>query len=562
MATVPPESSDSQPRVKIDTGGPFSLSCRIRAELGGRRGRLGGFSEPIRMPSSAHVPFRTGKDLTVHESAYEFLQRAGKPRICVIGDMMLDTYVWGRVDRISPEGPIAVLHTDARRERPGGAGSAAAMLAALGARTLPVGIIGSDAAGRALRRQMEQAGMDADGLVPSDDRPTTTKTRFLGYVQSAGRAQQQLLRVDEETTRPLSPAESDAVFEAARAAIGRTELVVLQDMGKGLLDGGAAAHLIAYAREQDKRVVVDPERAEDYSPYAGAACILPNRFEAELATGMELRHEQHFRGAAEKLLGDLALEAAIIKLDREGMYCATAAGERVHVRAAVRDVADVTGAGDMVTAAISLALAAGADCRCAVELANCAAGIEVGCHGATPLSRARVLEALQYRTEPTARKIIDRKEMRQLRERLRGEGVSVAFTNGCFDLLHLGHVQLIRCAREQADALIVGLNTDSSTRRLKGAGRPINDEGVRARVLSSLADVDYVVLFDEQSVLPLIEELRPDVLVKGGDYDKSGVVGADFVESYGGRVVLAPVAKGFSTTDIIDRIASNGDAAP
>ncbi len=225
----------------------------------------------------------------------------------------------------------------------------------------------------------------------------------------------------------------------------------------------------------------------------------------------------------------------------------------------VREVADVTGAGDMVAAAFALARAAGGDYAASVALANFAAGLEVMHSGATAIPRADVLAALRAATDPTASKVRDRAEMPAVIERLHGAGRRVAFTNGCFDLLHIGHVQLIQYARRQADALIVGLNSDQSARALKGPGRPINSEGVRSRLLASMADVDYVVLFDETSVLPLIQELRPDVLVKGGDYPKEGVVGYEFVESYGGEVKLAPVAKGFSTTELIRKIAQDNE---
>jgi len=491
------------------------------------------------------------------EQARTLLERAGRPRICVLGDVMLDTYVWGDVSRISPEGPIPVLRVERREQRPGGAGSVAAMLAALGAEVLPVALVGTDAAGEALSACLAEAGMDADGLVPSARRPTTTKTRYLGYVQSAGRALQQIVRVDEETTDPLSADEAAAVRRAALSGVARADLVVIEDMGKGLLDAALIREIIAEAAQRDKPVIVDPERAEDYSPYKGATAVLPNRFEAELATGLTLRGEQDYARAARALLDDLALRSVVIKLDREGMYLATAAGERTHIANRVREAGDVTGAGDMVTAAFALALAAGATERLAAALADFAAGIEVTLHGAAPLPRSHLMEALRAEAEPTSRKIKSRQELLALRAKLRAAGRKVAFTNGCFDLLHLGHVQLVRYARAQGDVLVVGLNSDASVRKLKGPGRPINSEQVRSRVLASLADVDYVVLFEEESVLPLIEQVRPDVLVKGGDYTVEGVVGHEVVQSYGGEVKLAPEAEGFSTTDLIRRIGEN-----
>jgi D-beta-D-heptose 7-phosphate kinase/D-beta-D-heptose 1-phosphate adenosyltransferase len=491
------------------------------------------------------------------EGIYDFLKTAGRPRICVIGDMMLDTYVWGDVARISPEGPIPVLSVQTREHRPGGAGSVAVMLSALGAEVIPVGLVGSDSAAEVLQKGLQDAGADSSGLVRSASRPTITKTRFLGYVQSAGRALQQIVRVDEEVTDPLSAQEAKLVRRAVGTAMKKADLIVLQDMGKGLLDAALIAEVVRKAADSGKPVVVDPERTEDYAPYAGATCVLPNRLEAETATGLPMRSEEDYKRAARTLLKQLALEGVVIKLDREGIYFATAQGEEKHITTQAREVADVTGAGDMVTAAFSFARAAGADYATAVNLANFAAGLEVGMHGATPLPRRQLMESIRAETEPTARKIVPRGAIEALAEGLRRAGKKIAFTNGCFDLLHLGHVQLLAYSRAQADVLIVGLNSDDSARRLKGPGRPVNSERVRSQILASIGDVDYVVLFDEESVLPLVKQVRPDVLIKGGDYTVEGVVGHEFVQSYGGQVKLAPQAKGFSTTELIKRISGN-----
>ncbi len=487
------------------------------------------------------------------------LEQIGRPRIGVVGDVMLDTYVWGSVSRISPEGPIPVLKVARREHRPGGAGSVSAMLAALRAEAITVGVVGADGAALTLRQQMEKAGMGVHRLVDSTSRPTTTKTRYLGYVQSAGRALQQLVRVDEEDTTPLSPEEQEAVERNALECLAEAEALVLQDMGKGFFNDSMLRELIQQAREAGKPVIVDPERTDSYGRYAGATAVLPNRHEAEKATGLTLRREPDYRAAAEKLLSELSLQSVVIKLDRDGLYYATAAGRRQHVTTHAREVADVTGAGDMVTAVFSLALAEGLECRSAAALANFAAGLEVAERGVTPIARRTLLNHLQAATDPISLKIVDRSEVAELASEFHRQGRRVAFTNGCFDLLHIGHVQLLRYASEQGDVLLVGVNSDASARKLKGPGRPINSEQVRSRIIASLADVDYVVLFEEQSVLPLIREVRPDVLVKGGDYTREEVVGHEFVESSGGEVKLAPLAKGFSTTELIEKIAQNHD---
>ena len=473
--------------------------------------------------------------------------------------MMLDTYVWGRVSRVSPEGPIPVLQVDRREHRPGGAASVAAMLCALGARVSCVGVVGKDTAARELGRELHACGAVTSGLVTIPGRPTTLKSRYLGYVQSAGRALQQIVRVDEEDTAPIGPKEREEVMASVGDLLQKADLVLVQDMAKGLLCTEMLHDIIADAAEAGKPVLVDPERGEDYLRYKGATCLLPNRFEAETATEMKLDGEEAYREAARGLIEGLRLQSVVIKLDRDGLYYAAADGDEKHITTRARDVADVTGAGDMVSAVMALLTAGGAPLEQAVELANFAAGIEVSRHGAATISRAELLDELKAGIDPALHKMKTREELlRALAERRR-RGEKIAFTNGCFDLLHLGHVGLIRFARSQGDCLVVGVNSDRSAREIKGPGRPINTEQVRARTLAGLGDVDYVVIFDEVSAHPLIEEVRPDVLVKGGDYDKSGVVGHEFVESYGGRVELAPKVEGLSTTELIQRIAQNNE---
>jgi len=491
------------------------------------------------------------------EDAYSFLLAAGSPRICVIGDVMLDRYVWGNVSRISQEGPIPVMRVERVESRPGGAGNVAAMLAGLGARVSAVGLVGTDEAAESIRNGLEQAGVNVSGIIRSAERPTATKTRYLGYVQSAGRALQQILRVDEEVADPLPADQAGLVREAAEAALQGARLVVVQDMGKGLLAPSLIVEVVRLARAAGAPVVIDPELTDDYSPYAGASCLVPNRFEAQRATGLALGDEEEYEGAARLLLERLGLEAIVIKLDRDGIYFATSDGQRRHMPTLAREVADITGAGDMVTAAFSFARADGADYATAVALANFAAAMEVGLHGVTPIPRRQLLDAMRAELDPGSRKLVPRERVAELAGELRAAGKKVAFTNGCFDLLHLGHVELLRYARAQADVLIVGLNSDVSVRKLKGPDRPVNSEDVRSRILASMADVDYVVLFDEASVLPLVRQVRPDVLVKGGDYSVEEVVGHEFVLSYGGQVKLAPRLEGFSTTDLIRRIAGN-----
>ena len=490
----------------------------------------------------------------MQEKLYSLIEKIGHPRVCVVGDLMLDTYVWGQVNRVSPEGPIPVLHVDRKEHRPGGAGSVTAMLRALEAEVTCIGAVGDDLTADELREELENIGADASGLVTCHDRPTIRKTRYLGYVHSAGRGIQQIVRVDEEMTDPLPGKVAEEAFKRVEKELQTADLLLIQDMAKGFFSLELLQRMIEAAREVDCPVVVDPDRHKDYAGYRHATCLLPNRQEAENATGFQLREEEDYRNATRKLVGEYDLETAVVTLDREGMFYATSDGEENHVATNPRAVLDVTGAGDMVAAMMALALSGGAGVHEAVSLANIAAGLEVSRQGASPVSRAELCAEIQAGFSPAQKKIKSRMELERILSERRKHGETVAFTNGVFDLLHLGHVELIRFASQQADCLVVGMNSDRSVRELKGPSRPINTEDIRAQTMASLPHVDYVVVFDEVSVLPLIKELQPDVLVKGGDYDESGVVGYDFVTSYGGQVKLAPQVEGLSTTEIIRRI--------
>lgn len=485
----------------------------------------------------------------------QFVEGAGHPRVSVVGDVMLDTYVWGEVSRISPEGPIPVVHVHRKEHRPGGAAGVATMLAALGAQVRCVGAVGDDPAGERLAGQLQEVGVDTSGLITCRDRPTIVKTRCMGCVQTAGRSMQQIVRVDEEDVRSLPDEAAERVI--ARATAGEDDFLVVEDMSKGLFAPDTVRRIIQWAASQDRLPLVDPGKGDDYGHYRGAGYIVPNRAEAERATGVKLDCEDAYRRAAGILLDELDLQAAIITLDRDGIFYATSGGEQQHVPTRTLEVADVTGAGDIVAAALGFGLAAGSGLSGAVRLANVAAGMEVSRRGATAIGRDELLAELRAHADPASRKIKSREEIKRIVREARSRGQTVAFTNGCFDLLHLGHVELVRHASRQGDLLVVGTNTDRSTRELKGPGRPINTQDVRTRIVAALSDVDYVVLFDEASVLPLIKDIRPDVLVKGGDYGKEGVVGREFVESYGGEVRLAPKVEGLSTTELVERIARN-----
>jgi D-beta-D-heptose 7-phosphate kinase / D-beta-D-heptose 1-phosphate adenosyltransferase len=485
----------------------------------------------------------------------ELVERLGQPRVLVVGDAMLDRYVWGDAARISQEAPVILLQADRREERLGGASSVAMMLRALGARVSLAAVVGDDADGARLRKLAAELGIDDEVLLTEAGRPTTVKERYIGRAQH--RHPQQMIRVDYEDRSPLS-AELEARLARALVRQARwADVVLVSDYDKGVCTPGLLAGLIAACRPHGVRVVADPVRGGDYSKYHGCSAITPNRLEAGLATGRVVETTADALQAAGELRERLGLEAAIVTLDRDGMAMVHRDGRRAVFPTRPRQVYDITGAGDMVMATLGMALAAGADYGPAIRLANVAGGLEVEKVGVATVTRDEVLRDLAHGGGPRgAGKVLAREALVAELERRRAAGQRVAFTNGCFDVLHAGHVQYLAEARARADLLVVGLNSDASVRALKGPSRPVNAEAARAMVLAALEAVDYVSVFGEATPLELIRAVRPDVLVKGADYRKEQVVGADFVESYGGCVHLAALREGHSTTRLLQRLGA------
>jgi D-beta-D-heptose 7-phosphate kinase/D-beta-D-heptose 1-phosphate adenosyltransferase len=483
------------------------------------------------------------------------VRRLGQPRVLVVGDVMLDRYVWGDATRISQEAPVILLQADRREERLGGASSVASMLAALGARVLLAGAVGSDADGQRLRRLVQELGIDDEALVSDPGRPTTVKERYIGRAQH--RHPQQMIRVDYEVRAALSSSCERHFLEVLARQVRRADIVLVSDYDKGVCTPAVMTGLVASARSCGLRTVADPIRGGDYGKYHGCSAITPNRLEAGLATGRTLSTTAEALEAAAQLRERLDLEAAIVTLDRDGMALAHADSRRVVLPTRPRQVYDITGAGDMVMAVLGMALAAGADYEPAIRLANVAGGLEVEKIGVATVTRDEILHDLaQSGGRASVAKVLGRPHLVKELERRRALGQRVAFTNGCFDVLHAGHVQYLAEARAQADLLVVGLNSDASVRVLKGPTRPINNAIARATVLAGLEAVDYLSVFDESTPLELIRAVRPDVLVKGADYRRDQVVGGDFVESYGGRVHLAGLRDGFSTTALLQRLGA------
>ena len=483
------------------------------------------------------------------------LSQSRRPRILVAGDVMLDRYLWGDVERISPEAPIPVLRVGRQEHRLGGAGSVVAMLAALDADVVLAAVVGEDPEGRGVRQLLEEIHVDPRCVLPSGRRTTTVKERLLGRTQS--RYPQQMIRVDREDVEPIEAGLVEQLIEAVRHELGRADLVLVSDYGKGVCTAELTSQLISIARTCGVPVVVDPARSADYARYAGCSCITPNRSEAAIASGMRICSPGDGLEAARKLL-DFDVEVAAVTLDRDGIAWADRQGRTRHCPSRPRQVYDITGAGDMVISALGYCLAAGADYPEAIELANLAGGLEVERLGVVPLSRQEILAELSRDGRTTQRKILSLSQLDAELQRRRRAGARIVMTNGCFDLLHPGHVASLEEARNLGDCLVVGLNSDQSVGQLKGPGRPIIDEQGRAEMLAALACVDYVVIFDDQSVTALVEHVLPDVLVKSAQYRVEEVVGHEIVQRHGGQIVLAPMQSSYSTTGLIEKIAELG----
>ncbi|MGD9645575.1 MAG: D-glycero-beta-D-manno-heptose 1-phosphate adenylyltransferase [Pirellulales bacterium] len=502
-------------------------------------------------------------------SLLETFDSLGHPRVLVVGDLILDRYTWGNAERVSQEAPVILLRTDQREARLGGAANVCNMLAGLEAQVACAGVIGSDADGRELVALLGEAGTDTAAVVIDDARPTTVKERFIG--RAANRHPHQMLRVDREVSDPL-PARCEQHLVARLAAmIPEFQIVLISDYNKGVCTPTLLRAVIDAGRAHDVPVIVDPARGVDYRRYRGVTTMTPNRLEAELATGIKIAAAADAFRAGQALRDTLDMAMAIITLDRDGMALVPAApaGEacatgdnarptqpqgRVFPTEA-RAVYDITGAGDMVLAMIGVALAGGTTAAQAIELGNIAAGIEVGKVGVAIVERNEIRSVLAERDISAAGKIVSLPQMVVAAAAHRAGGERLVFTNGCFDLLHVGHASYLEQARRLGDRLVVAINSDTSVRRLKGATRPVIGQGDRAAMLAALAAVDYVLVFDEDTPHELLRQIRPDVLVKGGTYTPQEVVGHEVVEAYGGTVTVTEAVDGVSTTNILQQIA-------
>jgi len=485
-------------------------------------------------------------------SLTELLNQTYRPRILVVGDVLLDRYLWGDVDRISPEAPIPVFKVGREEHRLGGAGSVTTMLAALDSDVALAAVVGEDPEGRVTRELLEETGVGTGAVVTTPDRVSTLKERLLGRTHS--RHPQQMIRVDREQSDPIGAELAGRLLAAIEEQLGATDLVMISDYDKGVCAGEFVPRVVELARRRNLPVVADPVRDVDYSRYRGCRCITPNRLEASLALGMEIVTPEDGLAAARRLL-DFGIESVMVTLDRDGIAWADRQGNERLFLIRPRQVYDITGAGDMVLSTLGYAMASGVAWDRTVELANLAGGLEVERLGVMPVTRRELLAALNNGGYAPTQKIVSIGELLAALERRRREDQKVVMTNGCFDLLHPGHVASLREARKHGDLLVVGLNSDRSIREIKGPDRPVVDQQGRAEMLAALACVDYVVIFDEASVAPLVGQVLPDVLAKSAQYSHEQVVSHEIVEAAGGRVVRVPMRGNYSTTELARRAA-------
>ena len=468
--------------------------------------------------------------------------------VLVVGDLMLDEYLYGAVDRISPEAPVQIVSWRDQKSGLGGAANVANNLVRAGCRVFLAGVVGSDAAGEELLKSANSAGIDTADVITDRQRPTTLKTRVIAHGQ-------QVIRIDREAREQIAANPMGALLERFRSRIRIVDGVILSDYAKGVLTPEFCATAIEAAHKERKLVLVDP-KGHDFTKYRGAFLLTPNKAELGQATQLPVRNDDEIRRAALTLLSQTSCEAVLVTRSEEGMSLYTKPGTETHIPTEARGVFDITGAGDTVISMLARVLFAGHDPETAARLANIAAGIKVSKFGAAPVSIDEISTWIHERENAGRQKLVELAQARQLVSLARSQARKVVFTNGCFDLLHAGHVQLLQKAKELGNLLIVAINDDASVRQLKGAGRPVISARDRAKIIAALEPVDYVMIFSDLTPVRLIKEVMPDVLVKGGNYSLEEVVGREEVERYGGRVALIPTTEAQSSSQMIKEIVA------
>jgi D-beta-D-heptose 7-phosphate kinase/D-beta-D-heptose 1-phosphate adenosyltransferase len=470
--------------------------------------------------------------------------------VLVIGDLMLDEYLWGDVDRISPEAPVQVVSVEREDFTLGGSGNVANNLVSLGAKVYAVGVLGTGLNGKLMLERFKKIGVVTKGIIKDSTRPTTRKTRVIA-------ANQHVLRIDRETRSDVSGKPLERLYEYIEGVIPSVDIILVSDYGKGLVTRTFVSRIIRAANKHKKVTIADP-KGLDFSKYAGVFLLTPNKKEASLASGIEIKDDKTLNNVGTKILKESKVKNLLITCGKDGMVLFSQNQKPLHISAEARQVYDVSGAGDTVLSALGLALASGMTLRESAELANTAAGIVVGKVGTATVTKEELIDAIKPLSDKTSQKYKTLSELPTLINELRNNRKKIVLTNGCFDLLHSGHIMFLSASKQHGDVLIVAIANDVSVKKIKGKGRPVISEKDRVKILCALDAVDYVVVFSTKDLDKLIEVIRPDILSKGSNYISKGVIGRKIVEKYKGRVVLIPVTENVSSSDIIDHIKEKG----
>jgi D-beta-D-heptose 7-phosphate kinase/D-beta-D-heptose 1-phosphate adenosyltransferase len=466
--------------------------------------------------------------------------------LLVIGDLMIDEYLWGEVDRISPEAPVQVVAVKNQDFTLGGSGNVVNNLRSLGARVTVLGVVGEGSDGQLLQDQLNAIGAETLGVVQESGRHTTKKTRIIAE-------HQQVLRIDRETKKEITKQTFNRLIKHAEKIIPNVDVILISDYGKGMIDRTMIKKLVQIAKKHNKTTIADP-KGLDFTRYAGVNLLTPNKKEATLASGREISDDRSLAEAGQILLDKAGCEKLLITCGKDGMVLFEKDKKPFKMGTKAREVYDVSGAGDTVIAVLGLGIASGHSFKQAVSLANTAAGIVVGKVGTAAVTSKELLEAINRTVADPVPKHKNLKELSELCRKLQKDGKRIVLTNGCFDLLHVGHIKLFSASRNLGDVMIVAIDDDESVKILKGSDRPVINATERVRILSALDSVDYMVVFSNKDLDKVIDSIRPDILTKGSNYESDEVLGREIVEGYGGRVELIPITEEISSTQIINTI--------
>ena len=482
-----------------------------------------------------------------------FFSSSERPKILVVGDLILDEYIWGNVNRISPEAPVPILETRSENLALGGAANVANNLVGLGCEVHLCGAIGQDEKGDKLLKTIHDRSIQTEGIFRFVHRPTTSKIRVIAH-------NQQILRIDKEDDRPITEKTEQKLIQYINQVIPGMDGIICSDYQKGLLTDKVINAIMHRAQKSKKPVIVDP-KSSDFSLYKGATVITPNEREVARSVPIKIRDDEDLGRAAEYLLNLTRAQAILVTRGKDGMSLYQNKEKLVSIPTVAKEVFDVTGAGDTVISVFGMAVFMGFDYQEAAWLSNMAASVVVGKVGTAVVTLEEINEFLHEEMLRTSHTVLELAELKKIISLAKSTEKKVVFTNGCFDIIHGGHIEFLQKAKSLGDILVVGLNTDQSVKQLKGENRPIKNEQERANILAALKYIDYITLFSETTPEKLIREIRPDILVKGNDYKIDEVVGREIVEGYGARVELIPIVQGHSTTSTLEQIVNKHKAS-